>query len=231
MIPHAISAFPSEISPPERAEGEGRPTPRQELLAARLLCRGEPLTLAARMAGIRPEMLDELCREPAFRRLQEDCEAEQAQSAEERRTRLEGLFHLALEQGLAEGRVGAIAAAMRLLGLAPRGGGGGGRQRAKEDGDGPEPEPPSGERWGLAYDEEQGWVTPDGREAMPGRELEIVEAPKGPVRCLETVGFVDLSPPYLDFLDGLDLKTTQEINQLAYSDAGPQWDPVTRTLW
>jgi hypothetical protein len=83
----------------------------------------------------------------------------------------------------------------------------------------------------MVPDGEGGRLTPDGREAMPGRELEIVLGKDGPVRCLETVDIVDRSPPYIDFLEGLDRKTTQEMNQTAFPYAGVQWDPVTRTLW
>jgi hypothetical protein len=230
LTPHAISAFASEPPPPRVPEPEDRPTPRQELIAAQLLGRGEPLPVAARMAGLRPEQLERLCAEPGFRDLREHCDATLARPAEERRARLEGLFHVALEQALAEGRVGAIAADMRLLGLvAPRGPGHGGRG---SDGNEAGEEPlPSGERWGLVPHDEHGWATPDGRPAMPGRELDIIDTEGGPVRLLETFEFVAYGNDVVDSYDRMTPEEAHALNRLAYPGGGLQWDPVTRTLW
>jgi hypothetical protein len=230
LTPHAISAFPSEPPPPRGPEPEDRPTPRQELIAAQLLSRGEPLPVAARMAGLRPEQLERLCTEPGFRDLREHCDATLARPVEERRARLEGLFHLALEHALAEGRVGAIAAAMRLLGLvAPRPPGGGGRG-GEAKGVAEEP-PPSGERWGLVPHGEHGWATPDGRPAMPGRELDVIDAAGGPARILETFEFVAYGNDLVDSFDRMPPDEVHKFNVLAYPGGGLQWDPVTRTLW
>lgn len=230
VIPHAVSAFPSE-PPPFRSDDA--PTPRQELVAAQLLSRGEPVAVAARMAGMTPRQLERLTADAGFQELRGHCEAALARPVEERRARLEGLFQVALEQALAEGRVGAIAAAMRLLGLAvPRSPGGGRARAGKEGAEGEDDEPlPSGERWGLVPHDEHGWATPDGRPAMPGRELDIIDTDGGPVRLLETFEFVAYDNEVIDLYDRMSREEVQAMNVLAYPGGGLQWDPVTRTLW
>ena len=99
----------------------------------------------------------------------------------EQEARLERLFRRAVERALADGRVGAIAAAMRLLGLAPRGGGRGPRADGSEDeGLTEEEEREAGKPWGLVPDGEGGWLTPDGREAIQGGSWRSCWARTGP---------------------------------------------------
>jgi hypothetical protein len=220
------------VTPPAHADPAPGPTPRQELAAAHYLAQGETVGMAARLAGIKPEALQRLQEESEFEALVEECRRLEALPKAEQEARLERFFRRAVERALADGRVGAIAAAMRLLGLASRGGGRGPRADGDEDvGLTEEEEREAGKPWGMVPDGEGGWLTPDGREAMPGRELEIVLGKDGPIRCLETVDIIDRSPPYIDFLEGLDRRTTQEMNRTAFPYAGVQWDPVTRTLW
>jgi hypothetical protein len=217
---------------PDPAQGLGGPTPRQELIAAHYLAQGETVGMAARLAGIRTPILQRLLDDPEFLALVEECRRIEALPKAEQEARLERFFRRAVERALADGRVGAIAAAMRLLGLASRGGRGpGGGDGQAEDELSEEELAEAGRPWGLVPDGEGGWLTPDGREAMPGRELDIVVTPGGPVRCLETLEFADVMPAYVDSLDEQSPAQTQEANRLAYAYAGPQWDPVTRTLW
>ncbi len=115
---------------------------------------------------------------------------------------------------------------MRLLGLAPT------RTRDPEDDDEPE-EPPSGERWGMTWDPEgEGeWRTPDGRPAMPGRDLAVVPTPGGPARCLETAPMAEAWPDMIPGFDAMATDHLHHFNRLAYPQGGLQWDPRTRTLW
>jgi hypothetical protein len=211
----------------------GGPTPRQELAAAHYLAQGETVGMAARLAGIRAPVLQRLVDEPEVEALVEECRRIEALPGAEQEARLDRFFRRAVERALADDRVGAIAAAMRLLGLGARGGrgpgGGGDRQQDDEVSD--EELAKAGGRWGMVPDGEGGWLTPEGREAMPGRELDIVFGKDGPVRCLETLELAELSPDFVDSLDDQTLEQTQELNRLAYSYGGPQWDPVTRTFW
>ena len=227
------------LAQPNAASGPADPTPRQELIAAHYLAQGETVGMAARLAGIEPSALQRLTGEPEFEALVKECRRIEALPKAEQEARLERLFRRAVERALADGRVGAIAAAMRLLGLAPRGGSGPRTPRKSgcdgDPGDGVTEdeevrEHEAGKPWGLVPDGEGGWLTSDGREAMPGRELDIVIGKDGPVRCLETYGLAALAPDYIDSLDDQSLEQTQELNRLAYSFGGPQWDPVTRTL-
>jgi hypothetical protein len=217
---------------PDPAHGAGGPTPRQELIAAHYLALGETVGMAARLAGIRAPTLQLLTEEPEFTALVEECRRIEALPRAEQEARLDRFFRRAVERALADGRVGAIAAAMRLLGLGARGGRGpGGGDRQAEDEVSEEELAEAGGRWGMVPDGAGGWLTPEGREAMPGREVDIVIGKDGPVRCLETLELAELSPDFVDSLDDQTLEQTQELNRLAYSHGGPQWDPVTRTFW
>ena len=219
-------------APPAHPDLAPSPTPRQELIAAHYLAHGETVGMAARLAGIRTPTLQRLLDDPEFEALVEECRRIEALPRAEQEARLDRFFRRAVERALADGRVGAIAAAMRLLGLAPRGGGRGARAEGSEDDGLTEEEArEAGKRWGLVPDGDGGWLTADGREAMPGREVDIVGTPGGPVRCLETLEIAELSPDFVDGLDEQSLEQTQEFNRLAYSWGGPQWDPATRTLW
>ena len=220
------------FSHPDPAHGVGGPTPRQELIAAHYLAQGETVGMAARLAGIRAPTLQRLVEEPEFEALVEECRRIEALPRAEQEARLDRFFRRAVERALADGRVGAIAAAMRLLGLGARGGRGPGGGDGQADDEVSEEElAEAGGRWGMVPDGAGGWLTPDGREAMPGREVDIVIGKDGPVRCLETLELAELSPDFVDSLDDQSLEQTQELNRLAYSYGGPQWDPVTRTFW
>ena len=217
---------------PEEAFSPPGPTPRQELIAAHYLAQGETVGMAARLAGIRAPTLQRLVEEPEFEALVEECRRIEALPRAEQEARLDRFFRRAVERALADDRVGAIAAAMRLLGLGARGGRGpGGGDRQAEDEVSEEELAEAGGRWGMVPDGAGGWLTPEGREAMPGREVDIVIGKDGPVRCLETLELAELSPDFVDSLDDQTLEQTQELNRLAYSYGGPQWDPVTRTFW
>ncbi len=205
---------------PDPAHGVGGPTPRQELIAAHYLAQGETVGMAARLAGIRAPTLQRLVEEPEFEALVEECRRIEALPRAEQEARLDRFFRRAVERALADGRVGAIAAAMRLLGLGARGGRGpGGGDRQADDEVSEEELAEAGGRWGMVPDGEGGWLTPDGREAMPGREVDIVIGKGGPVRCLETLELAELSP---DFVDSLD-------DQTPGADAGAQ--PARLLLW
>ena len=157
------------------------PTPRQELIAAHYLAQGETVGMAARLAGIRAPILQRLVDEPEFEALVEECRRIEALPRAEQEARLDRFFRRAVERALADGRVGAIAAAMRLLGLGARGGRGpGGGDRQPEDDVSEEELAKAGGRWGMVPDGEGGWLTPDGREAMPGREVDVVFRRAGP---------------------------------------------------
>src|SRR5690242_10885485 len=95
------------------------PTPRQLLVAAQLLAAGEPPALAAVQAGLSPSALAALRDAPDFQALLQDCEALEAMPPDAQQARLRRLTLRAVERGLAEGRAGAVVAALRLLGLAP----------------------------------------------------------------------------------------------------------------
>ena len=95
----------------------------------------------------------------------------------------------------------------------------------------PEPPPPSGERWGLLPDGDGGWLTPDGREAMPGRDVSVIAAPGGPVRLVDIFP-EEVRPEHLEFLEGLSLPEVAELNYAGrVCGYGEQWDPRSRTLW
>ena len=68
--------------------------------------------------------------------------------------------------------------------------------------------------------------------ALPAQFLMSPEA-QFPVSLdsLETLELAELAPDYVDSLDEQSLEQTQELNRLAFPYGGPQWDPVTRTLW
>ena len=106
-------------TPPAHPDPAPGPTPRQELAAAHYLAQGETVGMAARLAGIKPEALQRLQEESEFEALVEECRRIEALPKAEQEARLERFFRRAVERALADGRVGAIAAAMRLLGLAP----------------------------------------------------------------------------------------------------------------
>src|SRR3954453_21275035 len=130
------------MSAPETAP---EPSARQLLVAAQLLACGEPPALAAAQAGLAPSALAALRAPPDFRDLVRVCEALEAMPPEAQQARLRTLTLRAVERGLAEGRAGTLAAAMRLLGLAPA--------RPPRTAAEPAPAPPpSGERWGLLPD-------------------------------------------------------------------------------
>jgi hypothetical protein len=201
------------------------PTPRQELIAAEYLALDCSVPRAARLAGLRTATLHDLLADPEFQSLVEESRALVSLPAAERKERLARHLHRALEHALAEGRVGAIATAMRLLGLAPA------RTRDPEEDEEPD-EPPSGERWGMHWDPEgEAWRTPDGRPAMPGRDLAVVHTPGGPARCLETAEMAEAWPDMIPGFDATEPDHLHQFNRLAYPQGGPQWDPRTRTLW
>jgi hypothetical protein len=109
--------------------------------------------MAARLAGIKPEALQRLLEEPEFLALVEECRRIEALPKAEQEARLERFFRRAVERALADGRVGAIAAAMRLLGLAPRGGGRGpGGDGSEDPGLSEEEGREAGKRWGMVPD-------------------------------------------------------------------------------
>ena len=145
---------------------------------------------------------------------------------EAQQARLRKLTLRAVERGLAEGRAGALAAALRLLGLAPAR-----PPRTPAEEPAPEPPPPSGERWGLLPDGDGGWLTPDGRPAMPGRDVSVIAAPGGPVRLVDIFP-EEVDDAQLEFLEGLSLPEVAELNYAGrVCGYGEQWDPRSRTLW
>jgi hypothetical protein len=106
--------------------------------------------MAARLAGIRAPTLQRLVEEPEFEALVEECRRIEALPKAEQEARLDRFFRRAVERALADGRVGAIAAAMRLLGLGARGGRGpGGGDRQAEDEVSEEELAEAGGRWGM----------------------------------------------------------------------------------
>jgi hypothetical protein len=82
----------------------------------------------------------------------------------------------------------------------------------------------------VRLDEDGEWVAPDGLPVMPGRPLGVARASAGPVRVLD-IDPATVTPSFLDGLDDLDRAQAHAFNLGAYPSGGPQWDPVTRTLW
>ncbi len=141
--------------PPVAAPVPSGPTPRQELIAAHYLAQGETVGMAARLAGIRVPDLQQLVEEPEFEALVEECRRIEALPKTDQEARLERFFRRAVERALADGHVGAIAAAMRLLGLAPRGGRGPGGGKGADEEDAEDLEAlrrEAGKPWGLVPD-------------------------------------------------------------------------------
>jgi hypothetical protein len=183
--------------------------------------------MAAGLAGLPLATLRGLRGEPEFDELLDDCRAFEALPKAERDAVLERLVRAAVERALGDGRVGAIPAAMRLLGMVPC------RALASEPG-----AVPAGERvpGGLPavmrdvlLDDEGEWVAPDGLPVMPGRPLAVADAPGGPVRVLD-IDPATVPASFLEGLDDFDRAQAHDFNRAAYPSGGPQWDPVTRTL-
>ncbi len=210
------------------------PCPRRLLAAARHLAAGLAESMAAGLAGLPTATLRQLRGDPDFDELLDDCRAFEASPKAERNAVLERLTRAAIEQALADARVGAIPAAMRLLGLVPST-----RPPGAASPDG-EDAPGFGELLtcelpavmrGVRQDDEGEWVGPDGLPVMPGRPLAVMAgAPGGPVRVLD-IEPATVPPGFLEGLDEFDRAQAHAFNRGAYPSGGPQWDPVTRTLW
>lgn len=211
---------------------------RQLLAAAQSVAAGVGELTAAAMADL---PLGSLAGHPLFPALLAECRAfdERPRAAQDRV--LELLTRRAVERALAAGRVGAIPAAMRLLGLgasrpAPSSPGGGGPRPADPaNDDEPDPAPADpGKPWGMRKDGKGGWIWPeDDRPVMPDRAVLVVEAPKGPARLLDPAtkdGPDRAETALLGVLDDMGRADVDTFNRMALPHGGPQWDPVTRTL-
>lgn len=232
---------PSDPLPPEW-------TPRQLVEAAQHLAAGVERRTAAGMANLPLDALDRLEGTPAFDGLLAESFAFEARPRGERDAVLERLMRRAVERSLARDRVGAIAAAMRLLGWIPaRPGPVPGSQRDRhlpaapvdaaawgDDDDDEEaadpagPAPP-GAPWGMAPDGRGGWRGKDGRPVMPDRDLRVAPAPRGPVRLVDAAAFGGAE--FLALLDRMGDDEVTHLNHLARPYGGPQWDPRNRTVW
>lgn len=238
---------PSDPLPPEW-------TPRQLVEAAQHLAAGVERRTAAGMANLPLDALDRLEGTPAFDGLLAESHAFEARPRGERDAVLERLMRRAVERSLARDRVGAIAAAMRLLGwLPPRPGPAPGGRRdhrlpaapvdaaawgdddddEDHDDDGEAADPagaaPPGAPWGMAPDGRGGWRGKDGRPVMPDRDVRVAPAPRGAVRLVDAAAFGGAE--FLALLDRMGDDEVAHLNHLARPYGGPQWDPRTRTVW
>jgi hypothetical protein len=234
------------------SESPADPTPRQLLIAAQTIAAGMPESIAACLGGMYPDRFREVrCDNPGVEELVTDCQAVQARPQAERDENLHRMLRQALERTLADGKVGAISAAMRLLGLAaqrvpaaasnkPEGAKSApspgrapatGRKKKEETPEQPEiDEARVWELWRMCPDDEGDWQWTDGELAMPTRDVHVVAAAGGPIRL------IDITPEEAnpDLLAGFDAMTAEEahaFNHLAYPTGGLQWDWRTRTLW
>src|SRR4051812_18484797 len=109
------------MSAPEPCAAAPPPDPGRLLLAAQLLSIGEPPSIAAARAGLRPDQLRALRDDPdsGLAELLAEAEAQAAVPQPEQDARLLKLTRLAIERALSAGHLGAIPAALRLLGLLP----------------------------------------------------------------------------------------------------------------
>lgn len=222
---------PVEPEPPE-------PTPRQILVVAEHIAAGWDDLRAALVANVYPASLSRIRDGEEFEAILAACRAAQAKPAAEREATLRRLIHRAVEQALADGRVGAFPTAMRLLEpprpLRDRGADPG----AAVDDDGGDDETAAEEalaeatlaRWGMRSDGRGGWLAPDGGPVIPDREVYVVPAADGPVRLLDTDPAA-APAAYLAVLDAMDEAGADTFNRGAYPHGGPQWDRRTRTYW
>jgi hypothetical protein len=95
-------------------------TPRQLLAVVHNLAAGMDEMSAAALANLPPDTVPRLRATPHFDGLLAECRAFDAKTALERDAVLQALLRRAVERALADDRVGAIAAALRLLGMLPQ---------------------------------------------------------------------------------------------------------------
>lgn len=209
-----------------------RPSPGQLLKAAQALACGVAESEAAAGANMTLDTLRSSEDDADFRQLRRDCDAVEAMPRAARDERLERLMRATVERGLMEGRMGAVAAALRLLGIVPTRGPARAEEADPDEDEAEEgPESPSGERWGMRSDGGRGWLGPDdGLPVMPDREVAVVEAPAGPVRLLD-IRPASAPTEFLAVLDRMDEAGVETFNRGARPYGGPQWDPRNRTLW
>lgn len=211
---------------------------RQLLAAAQSVAAGVGELTAAAMADL---PLGSLTRHPLYSALLAECRAFDERPRAEQDRVLELLTRRAVERALAAGRVGAIPAAMRLLGLGlsrpgpPSPDGGETRPADPANDDEPDSAPADpGKPWGMRKDGKGGWIWPeDDRPVMPDRAVLVVEAPKGPARLLDPAtkdGPDRAETALLGALDDMGRADVDTFNRMALPHGGPQWDPVTRTL-
>jgi hypothetical protein len=101
------------------ASAQTDPSPRQILITAQTMAAGMPESIAARLAGLHLEHVAQARETMALDQLLADCRTVEARPSAEQDKTLTRLLLQSMQRALADGKIGAINAAMRLLGLGP----------------------------------------------------------------------------------------------------------------
>jgi hypothetical protein len=163
------------------------PSPRQLLVTAQSMAAGMPESIAARLAGLHLEHVAQARQAMALDELLADCRTVEARPPAEQDETLTRLLRQSMQRALADDKIGAINAAMRLLGLGPASAPAEtpaqppkrkpASARRKEEA---EPEQPAinpaevWDRWRMRADHEGDWEGDDRRLVMPDLSLRSV---------------------------------------------------------
>jgi hypothetical protein len=225
------------------ASAQNDPSPRQLLVTAQSMAAGMPESIASRLAGLHLEHVAQARQAMALDELLADCRTVEARPPAEQDETLTRLLRQSMQRALADDKIGAINAAMRLLGLGPASAPAEtpaqpqkrkpASARRKEEA---EPEQPAinpaevWDRWRMRADHEGDWEGDDRRLVMPDRDVYVVPGAKGAVRLLDITP-EQTNPEMLELLERMSEQETHDFNRLAYPAGGLQWDWRLRTLW